>query len=502
MDIGNRHHGTAGGALTVGGRPQSVEVRLGEDACLASVQHTVWMLLNQLVRLSGAVAKITLVVPANIPVVPKLSPLIAGEKPLLESLLEGIAAVGVPADGFVPVEVRAAESWKSDIIVAIGFHLDPDATYCCVGWGLCGGIFDREIRRPNSDSGLTIGPYIAASLAAGEVFRAARLIDYQPAHQLFVNANYTTTSQPFWIDLPINGELSSVAMIGVGAVGNAVLHSLYPLPLRGSIMIADNDKKGLDDTNLGRYVLFGSGSLTRMKASEAARLLAGASFTVVPHDGGFERFFESGKPDIVLSAVDKNGSRHALQEQCAAVYLSASTHDLRAEVLRCVPPGVGACLACFNPLEKNERTEDEIRALLASDAAMAQAIANKIHVELEELAAWTRGRRCDETGERVVFAFNTDDGVTAAFAVGFVSVLAGTMLAAELLKTVAGSTLPLNEDVNRVVFQFHSPSSQINGAKFYGRDDSCTSCSAANYGTDVWKRRYREFKLRRSTTQN
>jgi hypothetical protein len=253
MDIGNRHHGTAGGALTVGGWPQSVELRLGPDAYLASVQHTVWMLLNQLVRLSGAVAKITLTVPGNIPAVPKLSPLIAAEKPLLESLLEGVRAIGGPSDGFVPVEVRAAGLRKSDIIVAIGFHPDTDANYCCAGWGLCGGIFDREIRRPNTDSGLTVGPYIAASLAAGEVFRAARLIDYRPEHQLFLNASdYTTTSQPLWIDLPINGELSSVVLIGVGAVGSAVLHALHPLPLRGGIMVADNDKKGLEDTNLGR----------------------------------------------------------------------------------------------------------------------------------------------------------------------------------------------------------------------------------------------------------
>ena len=253
MDIGNRHRGTAGGALTVGGRPQSVELRLGKDSHLASVQHTVWMLLNQLVRLSGAVAKVALVVPPNIPVIPKLSPLIAGEKPLLESLLEGARAIGVPADDFVPVEVRAIESPRPDIILAIGFHLDPDATYCCAGWGLCGGIFDREISRPNADCGLTIGPYIAACLAAGEVFRLARLIDYQPEHQLFFNASdYAVTTQPVWTDLAINEELSSVALIGVGAVGNAVLHSLYPLPLRGSIMVADNDKKGLEDTNLGR----------------------------------------------------------------------------------------------------------------------------------------------------------------------------------------------------------------------------------------------------------
>lgn len=497
MDIGNRHHGTAGGALELGGHPRVVGVKLGKDAHLASVQHTAWMLLNQLVRLAGAVSKIVLAVPTEITLVPRLSPLIGSGEPLLESLLGGVDKVGSSADGFAPVEVWRGDSAAADITIAIGFHSDPEATFCCAGWGLCGGVFESEIRCPTTDSQLTIGPYIAASLAAGEVFRAARLIDYRPEHQLFFNASdCTTVTEPIWSDLAINGILTSVALIGVGAVGSALLHCLYPLPLAGNIMIADDDEKGLDETNLGRYVLFGAGSITKMKASEAARLLAGAAFTVTAHDGGFEHFFESGRPTTILSAVDKNEARHGLQEQYSPLYISASTHDLRLEVLRCVPPGVGACLSCFNPLGKDVRTEDEIRALLASDPALAQSTAQKLRIDTDDLAVWIRERKCNETGERVILAFRTDDGAIPAFAVGFVSVFAGTLLAAELLKTIAGENQPLNEAANRVVFQFRNPSASINRASFYGRDDNCTTCSENNQGIGIWKRRYAEFKDR------
>jgi len=38
--IGDRHSGTAGGALRAGGKPISVEIRLSADAIHASVQHT------------------------------------------------------------------------------------------------------------------------------------------------------------------------------------------------------------------------------------------------------------------------------------------------------------------------------------------------------------------------------------------------------------------------------------------------------------------------------
>ena len=157
--------------------------------------------------------------------------------------------------------------------------------------------------------------------------------------------------------------LVAFLLVGVGAVGSALLHALYPLRLLGVIMIADNDPKGIEKTNLSRYPLFGWASRDKMKASEAADLLRGATFQVLPHDGSFEHFFTGkDKPQIVLSAVDKNAARHALQEQYAPLILSASTHNLRAELLRCGPPPSGACLACFNPLEREGRTEEEIRA--------------------------------------------------------------------------------------------------------------------------------------------
>jgi ThiF family len=491
--VGDRHGGTAGGALKLGGKPVSVEIRLGRDASCAPVQHSAWMLLNMLCRLEGVVHTVRINCPPAIQAVPKLSPLIPDGGGLARTLLAGGHAIGPAREGFATVEPTGQHT--SDVIVSVGFEFCPDTTFCAAGNGLCGGLFCREITTPKTFSELTIGSYLSACLAAGEVFRMVRLKSYAPRRQLFLNAlDYSHSADPMWSDLEISGELRSVLLVGVGAVGSALLHALYPLPLRGILFAADNDSKGIDKTNLGRYPLFGWRSVGKAKASEAADLLRRANFRLLPHDGGFEHFFAGGnKPRIVLSAVDENSPRHSLQEQYAPLILSASTHNLRAEVLRCGPPSVGACLACFNPLENHQRSEDQIRTLLIERPEVVAHLCEKLRLNPDDVVAWIRERKCGETGDRLVEELRTDDGSPAAFAVGFVSVLSGTLLAAELLKVMSRNAGPLNETVNRAVFQFQNPVAATNRAHFYGRDEGCTACSQGSVGAKVWRRRYNEF---------
>jgi len=491
--VGDRHRGTAGGALRLGGRPITVEVRLGQDAHLAAVQHTAWMLLNILCRLEGAVSAVRLRCPAGILPVLRLSPLVNARSNLVQALISGAQRIGSQTDGFAPVE--AGSNQLADVVVAVGFEFCPGATFCAVGNGFCGGLFSRPIATPTQLSDSTVGPYIAASLAAGEIFRSVRLIDYGPEPQIFLSAvDYSHGPEPAWTRVQLRGELRSVLLVGVGAVGCALLHALYPLPLPGTIWAADSDSKGIDRTNLGRYVLFGTASLGKQKASHAAEILADAEFRIVPHDGSFEHFFTvQEKPAVVLSAVDTNASRHTLQEQYVPLFLSASTLNLRAEILRCGPPSVGPCLACFNPLQTNERTEDEIRALLRARPEMIAGLCEKLRLSAQEVANWIRKRGCSETGERLVEELRTDDGSVPAFAVGFVSVLAGTMLAAELLKTLGNQPSALDEARNRAVFQFQNPSAATNGSHFYCRDERCSACSPLNAAARIWRNRYEQY---------
>jgi hypothetical protein len=281
--IGDRHSGTAGGALKLGGKPVSVEIRLGRDAFRAPIQHSAWMLLNILCRLEGAVHSVRLNCPLDITPIAKLSPIVRQTGTLAEALLDGAHSIGPHHEGFANIE--AAGDDTSDLVISIGFEFSRDAAFCVAGNGFCGGIFSRGIVMPATYSDSTIGPYISACLAAGEIFRMVRLKGYTPERQLFLDAmDYSHGADPSWSDLQITGNFKSSLLVGVGAVGSTLLHALYPSPLRGTIMAADNDQKGIDKTNLGRYPLFGLASLGKPKASEAADLLRGATFQLVPHD--------------------------------------------------------------------------------------------------------------------------------------------------------------------------------------------------------------------------
>ena len=497
-DIGNRHRGTAGGALHIGGKPVAVEIRLGRDAYLTCVQHTAWMLMNLLCRLTGSIREIRLNCTTRSLTVPKLSPHVRDGLPLREALLEGIQAIGTDREGFVRTKI--ADKGIAEIIVSVGHEYDPTATFCAVGNGMCGGLFRRVITPPVRMSNSTVGPYVAACLAAAEIFRYVRLIDYEPQQQIFLNTmDYNHSSDPLWSDLNYGCEFPSVLLAGVGAVGTALLHTLYPLPLLGKIFLADNDPKGIDDTNLGRYTLFGWDSIGKQKATEASRLLRGAAFSTVPHNGGFEYFLDGEIPmKLLLSAVDTNEARHALQERYMPLTFSASTLNLRAEILRCGPPGKGACLSCFNPIIRHQRTEDDIRRLLLRKPTLMLRLTEKLKLNPTEVMAWIHNRKCSETGERLVEELRTDDGAIPAFSVGFVSVLAGTLMAAELLKVANGQSGLLNESRNRAVFQFQNPTAMTNRSTFYPRDEQCQACSSQNVATGIWANRYRQFKAQSS----
>src|SRR5207237_1464379 len=77
------------------------------------------------------------------------------------------------------------------------------------------------------------------------------------------------------------------------------------------------------------------------------------------------------------------------------------------------------------------------------------------------------------------------------FAVGFVSVMAGTMLAAEFVKGQLGYEGPLSEDLQRATFQFFSPLARSNRASAYRRDPGCPMCDPSTIACTRWAERYK-----------
>jgi len=444
------------------------------------------MLINLLARFEGVVHRVGVRCPPGVKLNGRVIPLAARELDLATALITGGNAIGV-----VPVEENLTLERTIVIGPGQGYAGRPDLFAIGSGWS--GGVsvnppgFDGHLH----DSTLPFGPYIAACIAAGEVFKAARMrpASYSAPQAAFYScwnhrANDRLNAEgPQDVDIALDASL-----VGVGAVGSAVMHSLWACSaLRGSMAIIDNDPKGLDVSNLNRYSIFGQDAVGRQKATCAADILSDASIRWLADDVAVESFTLT--TPRVLSAVDRNTARAAIQNQYPARIFSGSTLDLRAEVLRCGPPGVGACLRCFNEPEKLP-PDDELRSKLkAADETELAALAESVGLTVAEANEWVATGRCGVAGERLLPLLRRNDG-EPAFAVGFVSVMSGVMLAAELLKDHLVHAAPLTEGQQRAAFQLFSPLARSNRAVAFLRDPRCPMCVPKSIACDIWAQRY------------
>jgi molybdopterin/thiamine biosynthesis adenylyltransferase len=486
--VSNRHEGDLGGVFLPFGEASKLELTVMVDpqsAGLASVQHTAWMLVNLLVRLEGIVQQIHVISP-GVPLHGRIVPLAPRHLDLQTALIEGARAVDV-----VPADEKGPSG--RILVVGDGNAWEEAADLYVLGNGWCGGICTSPIASDyfGARSLLPFGPYTAACIAAAEVFKAVRMNpeNYRAVRSVFYSLWRHRASAVPMLDGPPAIEIAvDAALAGVGAVGSAFLHALWACDgIQGSILLADNDKKGLDRTNLNRYVLFGSESVGSAKATEAARMAADATISWQPHDTAIEGL--ANLPPRVVSAVDTNQSRQAIQNRYPPRILSGSTLDLRAEVLRCGPPGVGACLRCYNPPEKIPADED-LRSQLrsASDEKLVE-LANAAGISIEDANEWARTGQCGLAGERLL-PYLRPSPASPMFAVGFVSAMAGTMLSAEFIKDHLEGNGPLSGSTPRVTFQFHSPLANANRASGYSRDPACPMCDPTTIPTQKWRQRF------------
>lgn len=483
--VSTRHEGDLGGKLIPIDKVDGVSVTVvveAEAAGLASTQHTAWMLANLLSRLDRVVDRIGLVCPPA-PLAGRIVPLSPQTYNLSTSILTGAMAIGV-------VPITTGPVGGLTLHVGPGRASGDDTRVYGEGWW--GGVSAEHIES-SSFSPLPFGPYAAACIAAGEVFRKARMLpgSYEDVASTFFSLwHYRHDQDPVLGGLDhLEGVELDVSLAGVGAVGSTWVHALWACPgLLGSVLLADNDPKGIDGTNLNRYPLFGRGSLGRLKASEAARLAADCRITWTPYDGPLQDV-----PNIasrVISAVDHNRARSAIQDRYPARILSASTLGLRAEVLRCGPPGEGPCLRCYNPPEALPSDTDIRERLRASDPEKIARLAEEAGVSEADATDWIETGRCGLSGERLLHLLRRRDDDPTEFAVGFVSVLAGAMLASETVKDVLGLQVPLNNAFPRAVYQFQNPNASTNRTGPFARDPSCPKCDPSTEAAKIWQRRF------------
>lgn len=468
-DLGRRQRGDLDGRLQPAHRPEHIVIAAGDEVAASRAgQHLLWMLTNLLARQVDEVASIAFEFNGEPMVLDGISPLVPTGLELRPALHRG--AVGINS-------ALAANGSSPSLRIQVGLgptapaQLLPTLYTSASSWR---GHIGTEAAPWACADGNPVGPYAAACLAAAEVFKIARK----------VHPEFGSTPRRLWYDawhmtvgdqmadgpaLPAGAVGLPAVLAGVGAVGNAFLQTLYAVPgLRADIIAVDHDPEGIDVTNLNRYTLFCLDDLDQPKASRAALKLKGSGLTIIPRDLLWQQW-RAGYPDelrdLVVSCVDNNAARHAIQDSLPGLILSASTVDLRAQVIAFERVPAAACLRCRNPVEEAPGSDETVvQALRAATPELRAALATERGVRPIDLEQFLDDpqAQCGLISGETLRRFGPVAGA-AHWSVGFVSAMAGVLQAAEYLKRSLEPGRPaLSGSANMARVQFWHPAASVN----------------------------------------
>lgn len=502
-----RHADTLGGQLAcledVAAR--SIEIVISRvSATTRAGQHLAFHLANVLGRMEGVIQRISVRLSddSEVQLLPGIDPRHpSGGEHLTATCLQA-AALAAP-HRVTPVGDQEA----NPIRVAIGLEgiVTADVYAAASEWT----AFVGRQPGPECDPGAwtPFGAHAGAAFAAAEVFRMARA-----RGGLADGPDRLYFSTWAWAGVPdlAAGEppplvrstletltIPAFTVVGVGAVGGAFLLTLWAagLPLRDSVIL---DGDSISTTNLNRYVLFGLCDVGEAKALRAAELLSRCGtnrFTLTGLDQWWAEYRrEHTAPiDLLISAVDKNTVRYALQDALPRLIYGGSTNGMRAEVNRYeLAHPESRCLKCHNPPELVENDRELHARLLALDETALQREAEDRGVAPELLRRYVEdlrsgGNGCAILGGSALEKLRHSQG-EGEFAVSFVSALAGTLLAAQVVREASGAPSPLLEPTPRGNFQLWRPAAAANTPRSTPVDEGCwcTQAAVREAYSDLW----------------
>lgn len=471
------------GVLAASGEARTARVLIGIDLLWARTkagQDTIWMLANLLCRQFKLVTSITLDIPSEITLLPRVAAF--GEALLLRDAIAN--CVRMVAGSLVQIgELVAGSDETHEIEVFVGSPRDaPSAPVRLIlyadGWRLFLGASRPPVGPPQSK--LTLGPYLGACFAAGEVFKRLRGLRQGrgeligEGHELYLSL-WSTKAASSWDQLDCGPHIESTELpplyfIGAGAVAQAGGLAIAGIPKLTAHMTTI-DAESLDLSNDNRYSLATFEDSKKPKAQFLEDFFERRGFGHYSYGGTWQDYVtrQRRKPNrmdladlesrfmyrLILSCVDDNGARHAIQNLWPNMIIGGSTLGLTAKAITYDMSGDQLCLKCYNPVvNRNELVRKRLDEARAMDSSKRMQFFASLGIDPAKASEHLRDPGCGQLSEQELVRFAEGEPMMS---VGFVSVAAGVLLAAQLLRFVHSGRPALVAQGPVLIANFYRP---------------------------------------------
>lgn len=328
------------------------------------------------------------------------------------------------------------------------------------------GVTDPEIvvscnSVPAHDAAATVPRIIlliASCYAAGMAVRLGLRVAFPLPHSNTIRLPVDRLLRGEDVTRPV--QLGKFYVAGAGAIGNGLFQALVRLQVEGEIHVID--PKHVTPGNLGRCLWFQDDDIGKAKAdtlvARAQPVMPGAK--LVPRVSRLQALEErSNGPwlERLVVAVDSRRARRALQQELPREVFDASTTGIEEVVVHFNSARKeAACLSCIyfeDPVEASHEKHvaamlgvalDDVQQHYIGIAAASRIAVRHPHLDSAKLVGTaydTLFKTLCATGQ-----LGVDEGRTILAPFSFVSVLAGSYLALELVlrASATDTTLPFN----------------------------------------------------------
>lgn len=419
-------------------------------------QLLLWMTCNLICRLRKLVDKVEIHVPSSVKMsTPPYIPFGSTSSNLRASLSYALRLCA--RDCNVECIDDDLQS-QFDAVIVIGQDTATCAkagfvkSVACSGWLAYVGDRDDLCSLTLPDTNNPFGAFAAACLVVGEVFKYVCKMKPDKGEMIeslcFSAYDLQCHFKP-WKNLenpPLGNHvrLGNLHICGAGAVAHAFCQTLFPITgLNGNLFFIDRSAdpnspyEAITPTNLARYIMATNSDESSHKARLLADRMSLNGISTDFSDDGVQTYINSNNTKFshVISCVDNNAARHAIQYQIPKMIHGGSTSELRSQVsIYDLAYDECQCLKCYNDMEDTAIDDDPRKKLANMSVEERKVLAVERGVNPDIVEQYLRDPTCGSLGNDSIQKF-ADTNNMSEFSVNFVSTLTGVLLAGEIVKS-------------------------------------------------------------------